>query len=287
MVAVIAAAALAVASYQGDARTKAAGLASPDPAARTRAACDLRELGSGAAFALPELVALLGDGSPVDRSVCGERTWGRGRHSDPADTTTPGEQAASALVAIGRPAYDPLTRALKGPAWIARKNAAWGLGALGNRDAAPLLSGSLHDGEPGVRKESAWALGALDADTAVPALIDALKDSEPSVREQAAWALGAIGDHRAVSPLTALLKDVDAKARHQAAWALGAIGDRGAVDALVSALGDEVASVREQAAWALGAIGDHRASAPLAKTLKDPDARVRRQAAWALGAIGG
>jgi HEAT repeat protein len=285
MIAVIIAGAIALAPFQGDARTKAAGLASPDPAARARAACDLREFGSNAAFALPQLVALLGDGSPVDGNVCGERTWGR--HSGIADTTSPGEQAASALVAIGRPAYDPLTRALKAPVWIARKNAAWGLGALGNRDAAPLLSGSLHDGEAAVRKESAWALGALDADVAVPALIDALKDAEPAVREQAAWALGAIGDRRAVPSLSALLKDADAKARHQAAWALGAIGDRGAVDALVAALGDEVASVREQAAWALGAIGDHRASAPLAKSLKDTDARVRRQAAWALGAIGG
>ena len=204
-----------------------------------------------------------------------------------ADMTSPGEQAASALVAIGRPAYDPLTRALKGPVWIARKNAAWGLGALGNRDAAPLLSGSLHDGEPAVRKESAWALGALDADIAVPALIEALKDTEPAVREQAAWALGAIGDRRAVPALSALLKDADAKARHQAAWALGAIGDRGAVEPWWRRSADDVASVREQAAWALGAIGDHRASAPLAKSLKDTDARVRRQAAWALGAIGG
>jgi HEAT repeat protein len=285
MIAVVIAAALALAPAQSDAKTTAAGLTSADPATRARAACDLRDLGSNAAFALPQLVALLGDGSPVDGNVCGERTWGR--HSGVGDTTSPGEQAASALVAIGRPAFDPLARALKGPAWIARKNAAWGLGALGNREAAPLLSGSLHDGEAAVRKESAWALGALDANDAVPALVDALKDVEPEVREQAAWALGAIGDRRAVPALSALLKDSDPKARHQAAWALGAIGDRGAVESLIGALSDDVANVREQAAWALGAIGDRRASTPLAKTLKDTDARVRRQAAWALGAIGG
>jgi len=277
--------AIAVGPQSADARTKAAGLTSSDASTRTRAACDLRELGSEAAFAAPQLVALLGDGSPVEGSVCGERTWGR--RSGPADMTSPGEQAASALVAIGRSSYDPFARALKGPVWIARKNAAWGLGALGQREAAPLLSGSLHDGEPAVRKESAWALGALDADTAVPALIEALKDSESQVREQAAWALGAIGDRRAVPALAVLLKDTDAKARHQAAWALGALGDRAAVEPLVAALADDVASVREQAAWALGAIGDRRASAPLAKSLKDTDARVRRQAAWALGAIGG
>ena len=289
MIALALIASLAVAPHQSDARSKAAGLTSDDPVARTRAACELRELGSDAASALPQLVGLLADGSPVERSVCGERTWRLGRNwqSSAVDMTSPGEQAASALVAIGSAAYEPLTRALKGTAWIARRNAAWGLGALGKREAAPLLTGTLHDGEAAVRKESAWALGALDADAAVPALIEALKDTEATVREQAAWALGAIGDRRAVSPLGAVLKDSDAKARQQAAWALGAIGDRNAVEPLLTALSDDAAPVREQAAWALGAIGDRRASAALTKSLKDPDVRVRRQAAWALGAIGG
>jgi HEAT repeat protein len=238
---------------QTDAAAAAAGLASADPAVRTRAACDLRALGAAAAPALPKLTALLDDGSPVDPAVCGDRTWRfRGRQ----DSTSPGEQAASALVAIGTPAYDPLTKTLGGPAWIARTNAAWALGALGNRNAIPLLSRSLHDGEAAVRSKSAWALGALDGSEAVPALIEALKDTDAGVREQVAWALGAIGDRRAV-------------------------------DGLVGALGDSVAGVRKQAAWALGAIGDGRAVNALTKCLKDGDAGVRKQAAWALGSIGG
>ncbi len=122
---------------QKDAGTAAAGLASADPAVRTRAACELRELGSGAAPALGRLTAMLDDGSPVDAAVCGDRTW---RHGWMQEATSPGEQAASALVAIGTPAYEPLTKALAGPAWIARKNAAWALGALGNRNAVPLLT---------------------------------------------------------------------------------------------------------------------------------------------------
>ena len=241
---------------QKDASAAAAGLASADPATRTRAACDLRELGSQAVSALTRLVAMLDDGSPVDAAVCGERTWGNGRFRGAQETTTPGEQAASALVAIGTPAYDSLTRALAGTAWIARTNAAWALGALGNRRAVPLLSRSLADTEPNVRKRSAWALGALDASEAIPALVEALKDTDAGVREQAAWALGAIGDRRAV-------------------------------DGLVAALSDSVAAVRKQAAWALGAIGDSRAVQGLMKGLKDSDAGVRKQSAWALGAIGG
>jgi len=231
----------------------AAGLSSADPSERTRAACELRELGRDAAPMLSRLTAMLGDASPVEATVCREHTW---RFGNMQESTTPGEQAASALVAIGTPSYDPLTKALAGPAWIARKNAAWALGAMGNRNAVPLLSRTLRDDEAGVRKRSAWALGALDGSEAVPALVDALKDVDAGVREQAAWALGAIGDRRGV-------------------------------DGLIGALDDSVAAVRHQAAWALGAIGDRKAVNPLTKALKDSDARVRKQAAWALGAIGG
>ena len=239
---------------QRDANAAAAGLASADPSVRTRAACELRELGSGAAPMLSRLTAMLADGSPVDPAVCGDRTWRQGGWTE--DVTSPGEQAASALVAIGSPAYDPLTKVLGAPAWIARRNAAWALGALRNRNAAPLLARTLRDTEAPVRRSGAWALGALDSSEAVPALVDALKDTDAGVREQVAWALGAIHDRRAV-------------------------------DGLIGALGDSVAGVRRQAAWALGALGDNRAVSALTRCLKDPDAGVRKQAAWALGAIGG
>lgn len=217
---VIAAAFLAFAAQQ-DATAAAAGLASADPAVRTRAACDLRVFGSQASPYTPRLVAMLDDASPVDPAVCGERTW---RARGAQDSTTPGEQAASVLVAIGASSERPLLEALHRPAWIARKNAA-------------------------------WALGALDASEAVPALIDALKDTDAGVREQVAWALGAIGDHRAVDGLVAALNDTAAGVRKQAAWALGALGDRRAVQGLMHALKDADAGVRKQAAWALGSIG--------------------------------
>lgn len=235
-----------------DLQAAASGLTSPDPAARTKAACDVHEVGSKAVALIPQLAALLADGSPVDPAICGERTW---RARGGMDQTTPGEQAAAALVAIGGAAYDTLAQALQASAWIARSNAAWALGALRNQAAVPLLERTLHDPEALVRTHSAWAIGALRAADAVPALIDALKDSDAGVREQVAWALGAIRDHRAV-------------------------------DGLVSALGDSAAGVRAQAAWALGAIRDRRAIDALTKSLKDSDAHVRRQAAWALGAIG-
>ena len=206
---------------QKDANAAAAGLASADPAVRTRAACELRELGSGAAPMLGRLTAMLDDGSPVDPAVCGDRTWRHGGWTE--DVTTPGEQAASALVAIGTPAYDPLTKVAGRRRHGSRartrpgRSARWAIAApfrcCRARCATP---------KPPVRRRGAWALGALDSSEAVPALVDALKDSDAGVREQVAWALGAIHDRRAVDGLIGALNDSVAGVRKQAAWALGA-----------------------------------------------------------------
>jgi HEAT repeat protein len=200
--------------------TVASRLSAPEPESRGRAACDLREMGDAAAPAISRLVALLADGAPLDRRVC-ERTWWRGSQSD---LTSPGELAASALVAIGSQAYTPVVGALKSSAWIARRNAAWALGALDDERAVNALVEALRDPEAAVREQVAWALGALDANSAVPVLMAALKDPDPGVRRQSAWALGAIGDRRAVDALIPALKDEDTGVRRQAAWAIGAIG---------------------------------------------------------------
>jgi HEAT repeat protein len=228
-------------------------LRAADPGARASAACELEKLGSGARSAIPALVERLADASPVDPKVCGEdRNYWRKDHEQ---LTSPGEEAAAALVAIGTSALEPLVGAAQAPQWVARRNAVWALGALDDsRGVKPALT-ALKDTEPPVRATAAWALGALDAYDAVPALIEALKDEDAGVRSQVAWALGAIGDRRAV-------------------------------DGLVGALKDSAEGVRSQAAWALGALGDRRANQALAASLKDPSVKVRKQAAWALGAIG-
>ncbi len=225
-------------------------LTASDPAVRARAACDLRERGGDAGAAIDALIALLPDAAPLERSVCGQNWW----RWNPENRTTPGEQAASALVAIGGRSFEPLVKALRHPAWIARRNAA-------------------------------WALGALDDVRAVEPIVAVMKDAEAPVREQAAWALGALDDRAAVPAIVAALKDPDARVRRQAAWAAGAIDDRRAVDQLITTLRDQERAVREQAAWALGAIGDGRAIDGLLPVLKDPEPSVRRQAAWAIGVL--
>ena len=225
-------------------------LVASDPAMRARAACDLRERADNAGAAIDALIALLPDAAPLERSVCGQNWW----RWNPESRTTPGEQAASALVAIGSRAFDPLVKTLRHQSWVARRNAA-------------------------------WALGALDDIRAVGPLVAVMKDAEPPVREQAAWALGALDDRAAVPALIGGLKDGDARVRRQSAWAAGAIDDRRAVDQLIVVLHDNDRSVREQSAWALGAIGDSRAIEPLLPLLKDQEPAVRRQAAWAIGVL--
>jgi HEAT repeat protein len=199
-----------------------AKLAAADPADRVIAACELQRLGSDARRAIPALVDRLADGSPVDPTVCGtDRYWWS---KDIERQTTPGEEAAAALVAIGTEALTPLVMSARAPQWIARRNAVWALGSLHDRRATPPALMALGDREPPVRRVAAWALGALDADDAVGALIDALKDQDADVRAQVAWALGVLRDPRASDALTGLLKDTNSRVRRQAAWALGTIG---------------------------------------------------------------
>jgi HEAT repeat protein len=233
-------------------RELAVDLGATDPVARAKAACALRDFGDEAADAIAPLTRLLADGSPVEGSVCARR-WSRGGSED---LTSPGELAASALAAIGSRAFTPVLSALTHDAWIARRNAAWTLGALDDARAVPALVGALRDREAQVRSQAAWALGAIDEREAVPSLIAALADHDVKVRRQTAWALGAIDDSRAVDPLVNVLADQSADVREQAAWALGAIGDSRATGGLVAALKDASAGVRRQAAWALGVIGD-------------------------------
>jgi len=237
-------------TVQRDVSMLAKELGAADPETRTRAACGLRELGTAAAAAIPALMNVLGDGSPVDPTVCALRWWG-----GKGNLTSPGEQAASALVSIGSRAFEPVLGALRSGLWVARRNAAWAMGALADRRAVEALIAALNDSEAAVREQVAWALGALNDRAATPALLERLKDSDDRVRRQAAWALGAIDDARAV-------------------------------DGLIGALGDKSAEVRKQAAWALGAIGDSRALPGLLPALKDADPGVRRQAAWAIGVVG-
>jgi len=187
-------------------------LRSPDPVVRVSVACARNVFNASAAPAIPALVELLEDAEPVAPEVCREdhrRWWGD------EQPITPGEAAARALVHIGSAALDPLLKTLANSSAVARRNAAWALGALDDQRAVMPLVGLLRDSDPNVREQTAWALGAMNDARALQPLVGALRDTAAGVRRQAAWALGAINDANAVDGLVASLKDSDARVRER------------------------------------------------------------------------
>jgi HEAT repeat protein len=262
-------------------RERAAALRSADALKRAAAAYEISKRPREAKALVGVLIELLGDATQVDATAYRKREqWNRDMK------VTVGDEAARALTAAGAEAVEPLIDALSRNEVEARSNAAWALGAIGDRRAVlPLTETLQRDADETTREQAAWALGAIGDGGAVDGLSAALSDASGEVREQAAWALGAIGDARAAAPLGGALKSRDTKVREQAAWALGAIGDARAVPSLIASLSDERARVRKQTAWALGAIGDARATNALRASLRDSDKGVREQARWALGVV--
>ena len=205
-------------------------------------------MGAASRPAMDALVERLLDASPVDPKICGEDRyyWSK----DIEQMTSPGEEAAAALVAIGSDSLPLLTAAPHAHRNGWRAAMPWALGALRDgRGVSPALM-ALADREAPVRRVAAWALGALDADVAVTALIDALGD--PGRERSIAGGLGARGDSRRSSHrrVDQSVEGSEENVRMQAAWALGAIRDRRASDALAAALKDSSPRVRRQAAWA-------------------------------------
>jgi len=252
-----AAAAIAVHPPTFSATIDVSALSSPDPEARAAAACKAGRARD--AGAIPALLAMLGDETPIAAMRCYDGRW------TPALTTfhhpSPGEQAALALASISRPAVDALVGALDDRAPAVRRNAAWAIGETRGgwmvaRGAAltPLIR-LLADGDATVRRAAAWGLSELKDRDAVEPLIVALGDRDAAVRGTAAFALGEIRGRRAVQALSQIVVgDGDVEVRKAAAWALGEIKDARAVDALTRALDDP--DVRGAAQRALDEIQD-------------------------------
>jgi HEAT repeat protein len=96
-----------------------AALASPDPARRAIAACQLTSMGRSAEEAVPALLRLLADATPITPVDC----W--------SDRTSPGMEAARALGSIrSASAVDPLLDALRSPNAALRAPAARALGLM-------------------------------------------------------------------------------------------------------------------------------------------------------------
>ncbi|HKQ73274.1 MAG TPA: M56 family metallopeptidase [Blastocatellia bacterium] len=247
-------------NFEGGAAEKLKALSSTDPMERAAAACSLGKL--GAVEAIPSLINMLGDDTPIQPIKC----WDSGNWSPAIHTfkqASPGEQAAIALASLSQPAIEPLIAALSNGNHSMRRNAAWAIGEIrggGGRDRSaavePLIV-ALSDGDAWVRRAAAFSLGELRPRQATESLIAALGDAELSVREMSAWALGEMRAVSGVGSLTTLLlHDENERVRRKAAWALGEIRDPRALDALNIALNDQERSVRATAKWAISEIRD-------------------------------
>lgn len=235
-------------------------LHSSTPMVRAAAACSLGRL--GAVEAIPALINLLGDDTPIQSVKC----WDSGNWSPALDTlkqASPGEQAAIALAALSLPAVEPLIAALGNAHPSVRRNAAWAIGEVtgvsttGRSAAVDPLIVALGDADSWVRVAAAFSLGELRPRRATEALLTALLDTEWNVREMAARALGELKARAGVESLTArLLEDENERVRRKAAWALGEIKDAQALEALTTALTDRDQRVRATAKWAISEIRD-------------------------------
>src|SRR5204863_848127 len=91
-----------------DLQEKIRMLSSANPVERASAACQIGEMGKQATAAIPHLVALLGDDTPVNaRLDCSQHNNMMGKHNY-VEHTTPAQHAAAALAAMGSAAVEPL-----------------------------------------------------------------------------------------------------------------------------------------------------------------------------------
>lgn len=171
-----------------------------------------------------------------------------------------------------------------------RLGAVKALGKLGwqAKEALPVLSAALGDGDAKVREAAAAAVGQLGPD-AVPTLAGMLNHPDKYVRRNAVWGLGKLGPlaRPVLSELCHALQDEDPRTASGAAQALGAMGADGAdaVPALAEAMRGTNIVLCRLAAKALSQVG--RPALPTLVThLKHHDPFVRGEAAVALGWMG-
>jgi len=252
-------------------------LYSRDPMQRAEAASHLGKMSMSAGPAVPYLIRILQDDTPVTISH-----YLGGGYTSSVDTT-PSEEASRALAEIGGPATNALLLALQDPHPSVRRLAAKALGQIGEIGAVEFLVRLLSDPDRGVRATAAIALGnyrhpmaaqkimdAYSATTsvsartdmifalahindilAVPFMVEHAKDPVPDIRAAIMLALGKLRDARAIPALLVGIKDSDEITRANAAYALGAYFSPAVIDALIASLADKTPRVRQAAAESL------------------------------------
>lgn len=276
---------IALDSLRADASAELRGLVeklySSDAKERISAVQGLGKMGERAAYAIPFLVAMLGD----DVKMVESKT---------AMVSTPGTMAAEALGKIGKKAVEPLIEALKSKNPVVRRGAIVALGEIKDPMAAEPLVEALKDEDQIVRSGAPWVLSLIKDKRAVEPLIAALRDQDRTVRRNAEIALTIIepdwvrgeAARRQIPEFVSALKLSDSFARWKAADVLIKIGEA-SVEPLIKALEGDSEEAKGSAIWALSEIKDTRAVEPLIEALDDREWNIRENAHNALSNITG
>ena len=284
-------------------------MSSTDARERATAAIELRRLGKDNGPAMPYLVQLLEDRTPVciDPETNGERGL--------ASFTCPGALAAAALAHSDQAGVTALLRAMsRSHSEDIRRSALEGAGecehpdaikalvaTLGNDDAliresaqlglkrtgsraTDALAECLHNGNARVRVNAAELLAALSDQAALHALLRAAADKNPEVSTAADYGLSRVNHRRCIGMLVDCLSDPTV--REPAVRELRQLDHSQRTWLLVEALQNPSNSdLRFGAARALTELKDPAAADALRKAKNDPDARVRDAAGRALSAL--
>lgn len=260
-------------------------LKSIDPSERRYAARFLGDMRNKAILAVPFIVELLEDDTPIP-----EFKEGLGEIS-----VYPSVEAALALGKIGHPsAVSALIEALSKNNHQLTIAAASALGEVGHSSAVPALIKALSGSNHMLMASSAIALGQIGDRTAVDSLIFTLENANPIIlhnglAKDLVLALGNIGDVKAVKPLIERLLSDDYWYIHEVICSsLAAIGDKAAIDPLVTCLLNAKCHIKIAACNALKEFGDARVIPALIRTLRQDHAdwELRWIASDALGRIG-
>jgi HEAT repeat protein len=294
-------------------------LKSADPVLRAKAACQLGRLGRGATKAIPALLELLGDDSPVDPKKL--ETWGyrmRWSSNKGPQPTSPGFEAANALGNMGKAAVAPLTEKLKDSSWFVRMNAADALGDIEDPAAynplvaalkkeidveakiemidaisdfedqrsLEVLASFCDDPVVEVRLEALWGLEDLENESAAPYFLAALRDVEPKVREAGIWGLEEFENEKYFDAFLKATKDKDKKVRFSAYEALSDLESPKSEGLFLGLVNDSDPRLVLIAVDALGDMESRKAVPELLKLINNKDKKIRISAIYALGDIG-
>ena len=262
-------------------RDKILRLYHPDPVERAWAAYQLAKLGRGAAPAVPYLIDLLSDDTPVLLS----RYIGSGFHS--SSDTTPAEEAALTLARIGDFAVRDLELATQSKSADVRRLATKSLGQISSSQSIGVLIGLLTDKSRKVQATAAIALGNYRHPIASQKITEAFMTVSPQARVHLVYALSHINDIIAVPFLIEQLPQQTPDVRAAIVLAFGKLRDARVIDSLLVATKDEDEIVRANAAYALSAFYSPQIMDTLIEVLDDPVEGVRDGAGEALGHLSG